>query len=254
VSDRAVRIKFCGITRRVDAELAVELGAWAVGMILWEHSPRAIDAGAAAEIAAVLKRRAEVVGVFVNPTLEEVARAADEIGLTIVQLHGQEGPVFCGEVARRTGCRVIKAARVRSRAQIQALTSFHTDFHLLDSYTPEVPGGTGETFAWELARGFRSKVPLILSGGLRPENVVDAITQVRPFAVDVASGVELAPGRKDPERMRQFAQAVNGAFAEPETPGAAETDSPRDVETDSPGDVETETDTPTEPDTIVVAD
>ncbi len=222
MSERAVKIKFCGITRRSDAELAVELGAWAIGMILWEHSPRAIDADAAAEIAGALKRRAEVVGVFYNPTLDQVARAADEIGFTIVQLHGQEGPVFCGEVARRTGCRVIKAARVRSRAEIQALSSFHTDFHLLDSYTPEVPGGTGETFSWELARGHSMKVPLILSGGLKPGNVAEAITQVRPYAVDVASGVESAPGRKDPERMRQFAHAVADALTVDESLAVAD--------------------------------
>ncbi len=151
---------------------------------------------------------------FVNPTLDEVGGPADAVGLTMVQLHGEEGPVFCGEVARRTGCRVIKAARVRSGADIQALAPFHTDFHLLDSYVPGVPGGTGETFAWELAAARRSwPVPLILSGGLTPENVADAIAVVHPFAVDVASGVESAPGRKDHRLMREFAAAAGGRLA-----------------------------------------
>ncbi len=210
---RSVRIKFCGITRLADAELAVSLGAWAIGMVLWQGSPRAVDPDAAAEIAAAVKRRAEIAGVFVNPTLEEVTGLADAAGLTIVQLHGQEGPAFCREVARRTGCKVIKAARVHSRADIQALATFHTDFHLLDSYVPGTPGGTGETFAWELARAHVSKVPLILSGGLTPENVAGALAAVQPFAVDVASGVEAAPGIKDAERLRRFAQAVAAEVA-----------------------------------------
>ena len=126
----------------------------------------------------------------------------------MLQLHGDEGPVFCAEAARRTGCRIIKAARVRSRADIQALAAFHTDFHLLDSYVAGTPGGTGETFAWELARGHGSRVPLILSGGLRADNVAEAIAAVRPYAVDVASGVEASPGRKDPAKLEAFAAAV----------------------------------------------
>jgi phosphoribosylanthranilate isomerase len=208
VSEQQVRIKFCGITRPADAELVISLEAWAIGMVFWARSPRAATPDAAAEIAATARRRAELVGVFVNPALDEVARVADAVGLTIVQLHGQEGPVFCGEVARRTGCKVIKAARVRSGAEIQALGSFHTDFHLLDSYAHGVPGGSGETFAWELARRHPSSVPRILGGGLTADNVAAAIEVVRPFAVDVASGVEAAPGIKDGEQLRRFAEAV----------------------------------------------
>lgn len=203
------RIKFCGITRFDDAELAVSLDAWAIGMILWSGSKRFVQPALAAEIAAACRRRTEIAGVFVNPSLDEVAALADAIGLTLVQLHGQEGPAFCAEVARRTGCRVIKAARVRSGADIQALVPFHTDFHLLDSHKPGMPGGTGETFAWELGRGHGRRVPVILSGGLTPENVGEAIGIVRPYAVDVASGVEYAPGRKDPSLMKAFATAVS---------------------------------------------
>jgi len=106
---------------------------------------------------------------------------------------------------------VIKAARVRSRADIQALAPFHTDFHLLDSYVHGLPGGTGEAFSWELARGHRGRVPVILSGGLTPANVAEAIAVVRPFAVDVASGVERSPGRKDPGKLESFAAAVRSA-------------------------------------------
>jgi phosphoribosylanthranilate isomerase len=204
----APKIKFCGITDRTDADAAVGAGAWALGLILWPGSRRRCRLSMAAEIAAAHRRHTEIVGVFVNPTLEHVARSADEIGLTMLQLHGDEGPAFCAEAGRRTGCRVIKAGRVRSRADIQALGPFHTDFHLLDSYKHGVPGGTGETFAWELVGGRRSKVPLILSGGLTPDNVADAITAVHPYAVDVASGVELSPGRKDHDKLAAFAGAV----------------------------------------------
>jgi phosphoribosylanthranilate isomerase len=202
------KIKFCGITDRDDAEAAVAAGAWAVGMILWPGSPRRCRLGVAAEIAAVHRRHVEIVGVFVNPTLEQLRRSADEIGLTMLQLHGDEGPAFCAEAARRTGCRVIKAARVRSRADIQALGAFHTDFHLLDSFVTGVRGGSGETFSWELVAAHRAGVPVILSGGLNPGNVAEAIAAAHPYAVDVASGVERSPGHKDHDRLTAFAAAV----------------------------------------------
>lgn len=208
---RMTKIKFCGITELDDAERAVAAGAWAVGVIFWPRSPRRCAPDVAAEIAAAVKRRAEVAGVFVNATLDHVAEIADGVGLTMVQLHGDEGPAYCAEVARRTGCKVIKAVRVRSRADVQAVSSFHTDYHLLDSYIAGVPGGTGETFAWDIARAHRSTVPVILSGGLTPENVGEAIAAVRPFAVDVASGIERAPGLKDPDKLDAFADAVRGA-------------------------------------------
>jgi len=209
----APKIKFCGLTSLPDAQLALQAGAWAIGLIFWPRSPRRCGVEDAAEIAAALKRQAEIVGVFVNPTLDEIARTADAVGLTMLQMHGDEGPAFCAEAGRRTGCKVIKAARVRSGADIQSLAQFHTDYHLLDSYTKGVPGGTGETFAWEIARDHRGSTPLILSGGLIPGNVAEAISVVSPFAVDVASGVELAPGRKDPAKLRAFADAVASTAA-----------------------------------------
>ena len=217
------KIKFCGITTRGDAERALSVGAWAIGLNFWQRSARRCDPGTAAEIAAALKRRVEVVGVFVNPTLDQVTATAEAVGLTMIQFHGDEGPAFCAEAARRTGCKVIKAARVRSGADIQTLATFHVDYHLLDSYVPGERGGTGETFAWELARARRSRVPLILSGGLTPENVADAIRAVRPFAVDVASGVESAPGRKDLAKMQAYATAVAEAFPAASAPEATTT-------------------------------
>jgi len=204
-------IKFCGLTHLDDAERAVAAGAWAIGLIFWPGSPRRCEFDAAVEIAGALKRRVEVAGVFVNATLDHVTATAEAVGLTMLQLHGDEGPAYCSEAARRTGCKVIKAVRVRSGADVRALAAFHTDYHLLDSYTAGVPGGTGETFAWEIARSHRSRIPMILSGGLNPENVADAIAAVRPFAVDVASGVERAPGLKDHDKLEAFAAAVRAA-------------------------------------------
>src|SRR5207248_3590542 len=141
----------------------------------WPRSPRRCELATAVEIAAAVKRRAEAVGVFVNATLDHVAATADAVGLTMLQLHGDEGPAYCAEAARRTGCRIIKAVQVRSGADVQAVSTFHTDFHLLDSYTAGLPGGTGETFAWEIARAHRRPAPMILSGGLTQDNVGEAI-------------------------------------------------------------------------------
>jgi phosphoribosylanthranilate isomerase len=210
----APRIKLCGITSLDDARLAVDAGAWAVGCILWPRSPRACEPAEAARIVTALRRRAHVCGVFVNPHLDEVTELVDALGLTMVQLHGDEGPAFCGEVARRTGAKIIKAAAVRTQADVQALESFHTDFHMLDAYRPGLRGGTGETFDWELVRARRSSIPLILSGGLRPDNVADAIAAVHPFGVDSASGTEAAPGVKDPGKVAAFVEAVNSAAVE----------------------------------------
>jgi phosphoribosylanthranilate isomerase len=199
------RLKICGITRAQDAELAVEAGAWALGFILWPGSHRYAEPAMAAGIARTVRRRAELVGVFVNPTLDEVAHAAETIGLTHLQLHGDEGPSFCAAVAQRTGCRVIKALRVRSRADVIDAERFHTDLHMLDS------AGNGSTWDWSLAAVRRTRTPLVVAGGLTPENVGEAIAAVRPWAVDVASGVESEPGIKDPERVRAFAAAVAAA-------------------------------------------
>lgn len=214
-----MKVKFCGITRIEDAREAVRLGAWAVGLNHWEHSERRCDPGVALEISAELRRQIEIVGVFVNPTLDEVVHAAEDESLTMVQLHGDEGPDFCRAVARRSGCKVIKAVRVRTTAHVIAAETFRTDFQLFDSQRPGAPGGTGESFDWELVAARRSDVPAILAGGLTPDNVAEAITVVAPSAVDVASGIESAPGVKDHALMAAFAR--NAGVREPETRVAA---------------------------------
>jgi phosphoribosylanthranilate isomerase len=208
-----VRVKFCGITNLDDAAEAVRLGAWAVGLIHFQGSPRDVDPAVAAQIAAAFRRKCEVVGVFVNPSLDEVARAVEDEGLTMVQLNGAEGASFCGEVARRTGVKVAKAIHVASAADVHGAEAFRTDFHLFDRRAKGMWGGSGESFDWELLRGHRSEVPAILAGGLRPENVAAAIAIARPYAVDVASGVEAEPGRKDHAAMSAFFEAANSVGA-----------------------------------------
>jgi phosphoribosylanthranilate isomerase len=205
------RVKLCGMTRLEDAELAASLDAWAIGFILWPGSKRACDPAVAAGIARALRRRIELVGVFVNPTLEEVTGAHEAIGFTHVQLHGDEGPAFCAAVRQRTGARVIKALRIASGADIQFAERFHTDLHLFDTFARGAYGGSGRTWDWRLVAQRRSAVPMLLSGGLDPDNVAEAIAAVRPWGVDVASGVEASPGIKDPEKMEAFVAAAHGA-------------------------------------------
>ena len=206
------RVKACGITNAHDARLAVELGAWALGLIFWPQSPRACPPEQAEAIAAGLRRGpVELAGVFVNATLEELADGADRASLTILQLHGDEGPAYCREAARRTGCRIMKAVRVRAASDVRGLAAYSTDLHLLDAYVPDSPGGTGESFNWELARLHRGPAPVVLSGGLRPDNVADAIESAEPWAVDSASGTEAEPGRKDPAKVEALFRAVAAA-------------------------------------------
>jgi phosphoribosylanthranilate isomerase len=216
-------IKVCGVTRLQDAELAVELGAWAVGMVFYEPSPRRCSQAEARLISNALRRRTELCGVFVNAPLEHVVGTADELGLTLLQLHGDEGPAYCAEAGHRSGARVIKAVQVASVGEVRDVERFHVDYHLLDARAAaperqELRGGTGESFDWSLLAARRSTVPLILSGGLCAENVADAIAaasrhgaRATPFALDTASGTEAAPGRKDPELLRGFFAALERA-------------------------------------------
>ena len=199
------RVKLCGVTSLDDARLCVEHGAWAIGLIFVPRSPRRCRQSAAAEITASLRRRVEIAGVFENAQLDHVVRTTDGLGLSIVQLHGDEGPSYCAEIGRRTGAKVMKAVRVRSAEQVRALRTFHTDLHMLD-------GGGGEPFEWSLAKERRSDIPLVVAGGLNPDNVGEAIQATRPFAVDVARGVEASPGVKDPAKVEGFVRAAEGAL------------------------------------------
>jgi phosphoribosylanthranilate isomerase len=215
-AEASVRVKICGITNLTDAELASDLGAWALGMIFYEGSPRRCSPAEAQQISAQMRRRVELCGVFVNAALAEIVQSVEDLGLSMVQLHGDEGPSFCAEVRRRTGVRVIKAAQVAGAGDVRDLERFHVDFHLLDARSKATErkgmrGGTGETFDWDLVRARRSKIPLILSGGLSTANVADAIAVAQPYAVDSASSTESAPGHKDPEKLSAFFAAVADA-------------------------------------------
>jgi phosphoribosylanthranilate isomerase len=196
------------MTNLADAEHAASHGAWAIGLIHHPDSPRYVAPDVAEGIGAALKRRCEIAGVFVNSTLEEVIAAAERENLTMLQFHGEEGPSFCVEARRRTGAKVVKAMRIKSAADVQAAEAFRTDFHLFDAYWHGVHGGTGKSFDWDLVAKRRSKVPMILAGGLTDENVADAIGLVRPYAVDVVSGVEAEPGRKDHAKVEAFLAAA----------------------------------------------
>ena len=178
-------------------------------MVFYEHSSRRCSPANAQQIAAALRRSVKLCGVFVNAPLELLVATATELGLSLLQLQGEEGPAYCAEAARRSGARVIKAAQVRGAGDVRDLERFHVDFHLLDAGAREarrahVRGGTGDTFDWSLVSARRSHVPLILSGGLTAENVGEAVAAVHPYAVDTASGTEAAPGRKDHAKLLAF--------------------------------------------------
>lgn len=210
-----MRTKICGITRFEDAEAAAAAGAWAIGLNFFPPSARCVPDDAAELIGVECKRRLEVAGVFVDASLGRIARLAERCELTMVQLHGSEGPSFCNEVARSTGCKVVKAFRVRSQAELRGSAAWRTDMHLFDAYRPGSAGGTGESFDWELLAGHRSQTPAILAGGLTPDSVAEAITVADPWAVDVSGGVEDGtPGIKDRDLVERFIAEANEAHAE----------------------------------------
>lgn len=199
-----VRIKICGITNLDDALAAAELGADAVGFIFYEKSKRHISPRAAAFIIRELPPFIATVGVFVNEPPEKVVDIAKEAGVGCIQLHGDETPEYCQAV----GLRTIKALRVKDASVLNSLRSYSVSAILLDTYREGVPGGTGETFDWDIASEAAATGRVILSGGLTPENVREAVGKVRPYAVDVSSGVESSPGRKDHEKLRKFFEQV----------------------------------------------
>ena len=209
-----MRVKICGITNLEDAREAVRLGAWAIGLIHAE-SPRGCGPDVASAISAELRRQCEIAGVFVNPDLEEVQKAVADEGLSIVQLNGDEGPSFCTEVARRTGAKVIKAIHVSTSGDVRGADAYRTAFHMFDTRQGELRGGTGQVFDWQLLTGRSSEIPAIVAGGLRPDNVGEAIEVAGPYAVDVASGVEAEPGRKDHTLLAEFFEAANAAAPAP---------------------------------------
>lgn len=202
-----VRIKICGITSVEDALAAVRLGADALGFNFWSDSKRYISPSAAEAIVARLPPFVTTVGVFVNQPEGEIRAIASESGVQVFQLHGDEPPDFCA----RLPLPVIKAIPVDQVKALSRLLSYEVSAFLLDTPSRGF-GGSGVPFDWSLAEGVSEVAPVILAGGLTPENVAEAIRAVRPYAVDVASGVESHPGAKDPAKMARFIAAAKGAL------------------------------------------
>lgn len=201
----SVRVKICGITSVADALAAAEAGADMIGLMFYEGSPRRITVPQAAEISRALSPFILKVGVFVNPEEAQVMEAIAACNLSLLQFHGDEPSDFCTQF----GLMSVKALRVQNAESISALENYATDAFLLDAYSKSGLGGTGEKFNWDLAVEARKfNKPIFLAGGLTPENVADAVAQVRPFAVDVSSGVESAPGKKDAAKVRAFIAAA----------------------------------------------
>jgi phosphoribosylanthranilate isomerase len=201
----SVIVKICGITNLPDALAAVEAGANALGFVFWERSPRSVDVATAAAIVRELPAHIVKVGVFVDAPVEQVSTAARACSLNLLQFHGNESPADC----LRFGVMSMKAFRVRDAESLGEVRSFATDAWLLDAYAPGQPGGTGACFNWALAQEVsRWGRPIFLAGGLTPENVAEAVRQVEPYGVDVSSGVEVSPGRKDHSRLVAFVRAA----------------------------------------------
>jgi phosphoribosylanthranilate isomerase len=203
-SNPPVKVKVCGTTRLKDALLAVECGADAIGFIFYKKSPRCVSVKTAKEICSKLPPFVHRVGVFVNETADAINRIADRCGLDAVQLHGDESPAFCKKIKHR----VIKVVRVKDLGSLKGLSRYPVDGFLLDTYKEDQWGGTGKVFDWELAARAKRYGPVIIAGGLNPRNVKAAIQKVKPYGVDVSSGVEQSPGKKDPKKVKAFLKAV----------------------------------------------
>lgn len=198
------KVKICGTTSLKDALLAIESGADAVGFIFHKESPRNISQKDVKDIVVQLPPFIETVGVFVNETSDKVNRIAEQCRLTAVQLHGDESPAFCRRVKRR----VIKAVRVKDAESLKGMSGYDVSGYLLDAFNEESRGGTGMVFDWNLALRAKKQGPVIIAGGLNPFNVYTAIHRVKPYGVDVCSGVEKSPGIKDSEKVDEFIKAV----------------------------------------------
>lgn len=201
-----VRVKICGITSIEDALQAVNEGADALGFVFHEKSPRYVLPEQATAIIKALPPFVQAVGLFVNAELDFVNDTLDQCRLDLAQLHGDEPPEYCDQVNRR----VIKAFRIKDIESLDPIKNYRVAGHLLDAYSPKTYGGTGMTFNWEIARTAEKYGPVILAGGLTPDNVRQAVEGVAPYGVDVSSGVEKMPGRKDPDKVRAFIRQAKG--------------------------------------------
>ncbi|MBF0135378.1 MAG: phosphoribosylanthranilate isomerase [Magnetococcus sp. DMHC-1] len=211
-----VKIKICGMTRVADALAAVRCGADAIGLVFYPKSPRYIDPDQAARLVAALPPFVAVAGLFVNQPPEWIHEITRQCRLTDIQLHGDEPPAACLGLPAR----VIKAIRVATPADLQNIDQYPVAGILLDAKVSHAYGGTGQAFDWTMLDGFQCRTPLILAGGLNPDNVQQAIRMVKPYGVDLSSGVEVAPGIKDHDKMCRFMDRVRQTVLSPPTPHA----------------------------------
>ncbi|RKY76660.1 phosphoribosylanthranilate isomerase [candidate division KSB1 bacterium] len=200
-----LRVKICGITNIDDALLAARLGADALGFIFYPKSPRYVSPQAAGEIIHQLPPFVERVGVFVDENLAKIKQIVKQSGITTVQLSGQESPEFCHQFHLP----VIKTFRVQGGRVFPQIAEYHVHGYLFDAYDPHLPGGTGKTCDWKIAREAKKFGHLILAGGLKAENLAEALEYVQPYGVDICSGVEQAPGHKDYDKLRQVFTIIN---------------------------------------------
>jgi phosphoribosylanthranilate isomerase len=208
------RVKICGITNEQDALWVSNLGADFIGLNFYKDSERKISLDMAEKIVNGLPAFIKTVGVFVDEDVKKLKKIATKCRLSMVQLHGNESPEYCAEIHAIQGeLKIIKAFRIQDESSLERINAYagFSDYYLLDAYVPDQLGGTGQTFNWDLA--VKAKAlgkPLFLSGGLTPDNVQEAIEKVKPFAVDVASGIEKTARRKDYDKMKDFIQKARG--------------------------------------------
>ena len=202
--DTQVKVKICGMTNLKDVKVAVDGGVDAVGFIFYKKSPRSVTMQVVREIVLELPPFVDSVGVFVNETAEQINKISDHCKLDRVQLHGDESPAFCKKIRRR----VIKVIRVKDIQSLKKLSDYPVSSFLLDTFSEDKYGGTGKVFDWNLAYPAKKYGPIILAGGLTPNNVRQAIQRIQPYGVDVCSGVESQPGIKDHKKMQAFLKNV----------------------------------------------
>ena len=203
------KIKICGITNKIDAIRAAERGVEMLGFVFYKESKRYVEPMTVEDIVNELPPSMGKVGVFVDEEIKKVNKAAENASLNILQFHGDETPEYCASFRGRY--KVIKAFRLKDIKDLKRINDYDVDFYLFDTYKSDSIGGTGETFDWKILKDFEVLKPVILSGGLNPENVSRAIKEIVPYGVDVSTGVEASPGRKSAELMKRFVEKVRKA-------------------------------------------
>jgi phosphoribosylanthranilate isomerase len=206
-----MRVKICGITQLEQGKAIADLGATALGFICVPQSPRYVNPSSLTEIVSQLSAKVDCIGVFVNTSLEILINVANQVGLTGIQLHGDETSQFCQQLGKELPDReIIKALRIKTEQDLRDAQAYYdcVDTLLLDAYHPQLFGGTGHTINWDMLKNFQPPLPWLLAGGLNPDNILEALSQLKPKGIDLSSGVEIAPGNKDLNKVNQLFQQL----------------------------------------------